>query len=162
LRRALSPAVADLVLVRLLAVRAVNFQIESSIYLQHGGRDFDLHNDYDFIAFSYSLAERMVELSWARSPGDRVRRDMPARLMLSCRGVTHFSATGRDPEMPFTEDDCLSALSFALADGSFEHTFVASSVSEAFDFSWHWLFSFMSGFTLRVAGESAHLSTHEA
>ena len=46
----------------LLAVRAANFQVESSIHFQQGGRDFDLHNDYDFIAFSYSVAERVVEL----------------------------------------------------------------------------------------------------
>jgi hypothetical protein len=143
-------------------VRAANFQVENSIYLQQGGRDFDLHNDYDFVAFSYSVAERVVELSWLRSSGDWVRRELPARLVLSCRGVSHLSATGRDPEMPFTEDDCLSELCFAVADGSFEHTFVASSAAETFDFSWHWVFSFMSGFTLRVAGETAHLSTQEA
>jgi hypothetical protein len=143
-------------------VRAANFQVEGSIYLQQGGRDFDLHNDYDFVAFSYSVAERAVELSWLRSTGDWVRRDLPARLVLSCRDVTHLSATGRDPEMPFTEDDCLHELSFAVADGSFPHPFVASSAGETFDPSWHWLFSFMSGFTLRVAGEAAHLSTHEA
>jgi hypothetical protein len=143
-------------------VRPENFRVESSIYLQQDGRDFDLHNDYDFVGFSYSVAERVVELSWLRSPGDWVRRELPARLVLSCRAITHLSATERDSEMPFTEDDCLSELGFALADGSFEHTFVASSAAEAFDTSWHWVFSFMSGFTLRVAGETAYLSTQEA
>jgi hypothetical protein len=143
-------------------VHPANFRVESSIYLQQEGRDFDLHNDYDFTGFSYSIAERVVELSWIRSPRDWVRRDMPARLILSCRGVAHLSATGRDLEMPFTEDDCLSQLSFAVADGSIEYSVVASSASATFDSSWHWLFSFMSGFTLRIAGETAHLSTQEA
>jgi hypothetical protein len=77
-------------------VCAANFRVEGSIYLQQGGRHFDLHNDCDFVAFSYSVAERVVELSWLRSPGDWVRRKLPARLVLSCRGVTHLSATGRD------------------------------------------------------------------
>ena len=143
-------------------MRAANFQIEGRIYVQQSGRDFDLHSDYDFVSFSYSVAERVVELSWLRSAGDWVRRDLPERLALSCRGVTHLSATGRDPELPFTEDDCLAELCFAVADGSFPHTFVASSAAETFDPSWHWVFSFMSGFTLRIAGEAAHLSTHEA
>jgi hypothetical protein len=142
-------------------VRPENFQVESSIYLQQDGRDFDLHGDYGFVAFSYSVAERVAELSWRLDTGDRISSDMPARLLLSCRGITHLSATGRDPEMPFTEDDCLAELSFGLADGSFDG-FVASSASETFDPSWHWLFSFMSGFTLRVAGESAYLSTQES
>ena len=143
-------------------MRPENFQVESRIYLQQDGRDFDLHGDYAFVAFSYSVAERVAELLWRLDTGDRVPADMPARLVLSCRGVTHLSASGRDPEMPFTEDDCLSELCFAVADGSFEHTFVASSASERFDPSWHWVFSFMSGFTLKVAGETAHLSTQEA
>jgi hypothetical protein len=143
-------------------VRPENFQVESSIYLQQGGRHFDLHGDYAFVAFSYSVAERVAELSWRLEAGDRIPPDMPAGLVLSCRGVTHLSATGRDPEMPFTEDDCLSELCFKVADGSFEHTFVASSAAETFDSSWHWVFSFMSGFTLRVAGDTAHLSTQEA
>jgi hypothetical protein len=81
-----------LILVRLLAVRAANFQVEGSIYLQQGGRDFDLHNDYDFVEFSYSVAECVVEFSWLRSPGDCVRGELPARLLISCRGVTHLSA----------------------------------------------------------------------
>ncbi|MDQ2948885.1 MAG: hypothetical protein M3Y27_23570 [Acidobacteriota bacterium] len=143
-------------------MRPANFQIESSTYLQQDGRDFDLHSDYDFVAFSYSVADRGVELTGRRSAGDWVRAEMPAGLMLSCRGVTHLSAAGRDPKMPFTEDDCLSDLSFAVPDGSFERSFAVSSAAEAFDPSWHWLFSFMSGFTLRVAGETAHLSAPEA
>jgi hypothetical protein len=32
-------------------------------------------------------------------------------------------------------------------------------VSDAFEPSWHWFFSFQSGFGLRIAGETAHLST---
>jgi hypothetical protein len=142
-------------------VRPANFQVEGGIYLKQGGHDFDLHNDYDFTAFSYSVADRVVELTWRRSSGDWVRGGMPAGLALSCRGVTHFSAAGRDAEMPFTEDDCLAELSFAVADGSLEG-FVGSSGSETFDPSWHWLFSFQSGFTFKIAGESAHLSTQEA
>jgi hypothetical protein len=86
-------------------VRPENFQVESSIDLQQGGRDFDLHGDYAFVAFSYSVAERVVELTWRLEIGDRIPCDMPAGLLLSCRGVTHLSATGRDAEMPFTEDE---------------------------------------------------------
>ena len=142
-------------------MRAENFQVESSVYLQQRGRDFDLHNDYIFSAFSYSVAERVLELSWTRSAGDWVRTDMPTRLTLLCHRVTHLSFVGGGLEMPFTEDDCLSSLSFAPAEG-FEVSIVASTAAAAFDSSWHWLFSFMSGFTLRVAGESAHPSAEKA
>jgi hypothetical protein len=130
--------------------------------VQQDGRDFDLHNDFDFVGFSYSVSERIVELRWVRSHGDWVHSGMPAGLILSCRGVTHLSATPRDPEMPFTEDDCLSDIGFALPKRPAEDAFAVSPAAPAFDPSWHWLFSFMSGFTLRIAGDTAQLSTQEA
>jgi hypothetical protein len=43
-------------------VRPVNFQLEGTIYLRQDGRDFDLHNDFDFIGFPYSVADRIIEL----------------------------------------------------------------------------------------------------
>ena len=135
-------------------MRPANFQIEGSIWLQKDGRDFDRHNDFLFAGFSYSIADRVVELRWGRSAG------IPASLLLSCRGVTHLSASARDPEMPFTEDDCLSGISFALPDSPLEHAFLTSYAAPV-DPAWHWLFSFMSGFTLRVAGASVDLSAQE-
>jgi hypothetical protein len=44
-------------------VRPENFQIESSICLQQDGRGFDLHGDYAFVGFSYSVTERAAKLS---------------------------------------------------------------------------------------------------
>ena len=154
---------ADLGLVRLLyAVHLANFQFECSIYLQQEGRDFDLHNDFSFIGFSYSVTDRLAELRWKRSTGDWVRAEVPAALVLTYRGMTHLSVCARDPKIPFSEDDCLSQISFVLPESPLEDAFQVSPAAPAFDTSWHWLFSFMSGFTLRLASESAELSTPKA
>lgn len=139
-------------------MRPLNFQLEGTIYLRQDDRDFDLHNDFDFIGFSYSIADRVVELRWRRSSGEWVHQGMPQGLLLSCRGVAHVSATARDPEMPFTEDDCLAQICFALPECPVEDAFTTSPSAQSFDPAWHWLFTFMSGFSVRVAGESAQLS----
>jgi hypothetical protein len=125
-------------------------------------RDFDLHNNFNFVGFSYSVAERVTELRWVRSSGDWVHSGIPAALVLFCRGVTQLSATARDPEMPFTEDDCLSEICFILPQDAVEDAFAVSPAAPTIDPLWHWLFSFMSGFTLRIAGETAYLSAQEA
>lgn len=132
-----------------------NFQTQGSIYFQHGGLDLDLHNNYDFVGFRYSIAERSIDMEWVRSSGDWVDPRAPAQLFLSLRGIAHLSAVARDPEMPFTEDDCLSSLCFLDPDMAVEYAFVSDDA----DPSWHWFFLFQSGFGLRVAGETAHLST---
>ena len=143
-------------------MRPENFQTDGTICLHHADQDLDLHNDYNFVGLSYDVGERAVELQWRRSTGDWVQDGLPAALRLACRGVTHFSATPRDPEMPFTEDDCLSDLSFALPREPDDAAFSLSPATAGFDGSWHWVFSFMSGFSVRVAAESAHLSTNVA
>ena len=55
--------------------------------------EFDLHNDFDFVGFSYSVSERVAELRWVRPHGEWVHSGMPASLGLSCQGVANLSAT---------------------------------------------------------------------
>lgn len=86
-----------------------DFSIKDGIYLVHGGHCLDLHNDYDFTGVVYSVAERQVTLKWMRGGGDWVRASLPAELELVFEGVSRFQVMPRDPEMPFTEDDCLSS-----------------------------------------------------
>lgn len=138
-------------------MRPENFQVDDSIYFQHGGFDLDLHNNYDFVGFTYSVAERLVEMRWHRGTSDWVDTRPPARLLLRLHGITHFSASPRDPEMPFTEDDCLSGISFLAPEPPEPEGVTSNGVNS----SWHWVFSFQSGFSLRLAGERAHLSTQE-
>jgi hypothetical protein len=85
------------------------FSIKDAIYLVHGVHCLDLHNDYDFTGVVYSVAERRVTLKWRRGAGDWVRACLPAEVELLFEDVSRFQVMPRDPEMPFTEDDCLSS-----------------------------------------------------
>lgn len=84
-----------------------HFTIKKSIYLLAGGEELDLHNNYDFVGLDYSIAERVLVLRWVRSPGDLVSLDSPSEVELEYRDVARFEFRPRDPEMPFTADDCL-------------------------------------------------------
>lgn len=96
-------------------------------------------------------------MRWRRGMDDWVDTRAPARLFLQLHGISHFSASARDPEIPFTEDDCLAGISFLASDSCESEGVITNGVNS----SWHWIFSFQSGFSLRLAGESAHLSTEQ-
>jgi hypothetical protein len=72
-------------------------------------------------------------------------------LVVEFRGVTHFSATPRDSELPFSEDTCLSSV------GGVEPSDPTLSVYSDVPAGWHHVFAFMSGFVLRIGAESVCL-----
>lgn len=84
-----------------------HFTLKNSIYLIAGGEELDLHNNYDFVGLDYSIADRVLILRWLLSPGDWVTLNSPSEVELEYRDVARFEFRPRDPEMPFTEDDCL-------------------------------------------------------
>jgi hypothetical protein len=139
-------------------MRCENFEVKDNIYLRHGGFDLDLHNNYDFVGFTYSVTDRLVEMRWSRGTGEWVDLRAPAKLRLQLRGVSHMSAAPRDLQMPFTEDDCLSDIAFVESAQTNDELFT----TEKRDPSWHWVFLFQSAFAIRIGGESAYLSTEQA
>mgnify|MGYP000588380329 CR=1 FL=1 len=85
-----------------------DFTIKDGIYLVSGEGTFDLHNNYDMTEITYSVAERRATLTWVRSTGDWVPETEPLQLQLEFHGVSCFRFMPRDPQLPFTEDHCLS------------------------------------------------------
>jgi hypothetical protein len=88
------------------------FHLDDVIALVAGTAYFDLHNNFDFVGYEYRPTEKKARFDWVRSDGDWVPEGLPARLALLFEGVSNFAAKRRDDEMPFTEDDCLSSISF--------------------------------------------------
>ncbi len=84
------------------------FKFEGGIRIHVEGAFHDLHNDFDFAGFNYCIRSRVVTLRWIRSSGDWVKEEEPAEIQLEYHNVARFEFRARDPEMPFTEDDCLA------------------------------------------------------
>jgi hypothetical protein len=120
------------------------------IYLHTDSESLDLHNRFDFVGFTYDSTACTVRLRWRASEqaSDGRRRS----LLVEMRGVTHLSATPRDPEMPFSEDTCLSAVG-GIAPSDPTTDGVYSDVPPG----WHHVFTFMSRFVLRVGADSVCL-----
>lgn len=121
-----------------------------SIYLETDRESFDLHNCFHFVGFDYDVSSRTLRLRWAPSahapPGQR------RSIVVTFCQVTHFSAEPRDPETPFTEDDCLEGI-YSTIPGAGSPAYLDAGTEPPSDSPY--IFCFMSGFSLRVLGESA-------
>ena len=119
------------------------------IYLHAGSESFDLHNCFDFVAFTYEPSSQVARLRWI--PNGYGSVPQTRSLVVEFRGVTHFSATPRDSELPFSEDTCLSSV------GGVEPSDPTLSVYSDVPAGWHHVFAFISGFVLRIGAESVCL-----
>lgn len=104
--------------------------------------ELDLHHNFDFVSVEYSIDDRSVGLHWRRGSGDWIPAKASREVRLTYSDVTRFEFRPRDPEMPFTEDDCLSDAGFWTdadwADGVF-------TTDADIDPKWLRAFEFQSG-----------------
>ncbi|MEQ3515644.1 hypothetical protein ABMY35_20190 [Pseudoalteromonas sp. BZB3] len=129
-----------------------NFSWTGSIHLKHDSTVYDLHNDYDFIKFSYDVEKRLIVLEWRKGKYDWVKSELPTTLLLSLFNVEHFGFQPRSSERSFNEDDCLSSFGYLSDDEWCEGQFWVDGDP---DDSWHWSLEFESGAELIVSAESA-------
>jgi hypothetical protein len=124
------------------------------IYLHAGSESFDLHNSFDFVAFTYEPSSQVARLRWISNGYGSMPQSRS--LTVEFRGVTHFSATPRDPELPFSEDTC-----FAEVGGVAPSDPTVAGVYSDVPSGWHHVFTFMSGFVLRIGAESVCLLAND-
>ena len=129
-----------------------DFTIKDAIYLVSGEYMLDLHNNYDMTEIKYSVAERRATLTWVRSAGDWVPAAEPWQLQLEFLGVSCFRFMPRDPQMPFTEDHCLSSAGYWTDEDWCDGIMLCEAEPEA-----HWLraFQFQSGAIVAIAADEA-------
>jgi hypothetical protein len=120
------------------------------IYLYTESESFDLHNCFDFVGFTYNVAKRIVTLRWI--PNQYASPEQRHRLVVEMRGVSHLSSSARDPELPFSEDACLTSVGLIPPSAP-----MLDSVQENAPPDWHHVFAFTSGFMLRIGAESVCL-----
>ena len=128
------------------------FTIMEWIYLVSGENTLDLHNNYVFSEITYSVAERSVALTWFRRNGDWVHAIEPLQVQLEFLGVSCFRFMPRDPEMPFTEDDCLSSAGYWTDEDWCDGVMICEAASET---EWLRAFHFQSGATVAIAADEA-------
>ena len=129
-----------------------DFTIKDAIYLVSGEDTLDLHNDYDITEITYSIAERRATLTWVRSSGDWVPATEPLQLQLEFHGVSCFRFMPRDPQIPFTEDNCLSSAGYWTDEDWCDGVMICKADPET---DWLRAFHFQSGATVAIAADEA-------
>ena len=132
-----------------------NFEIVDGIYLVQKGYELDLHNNFDFKGFGYSIEKRSLVLNWARSKGEWVSSGTPSSLVIEFQGVSEFRFLPRDSRTPFSEDDCLNSFGYWVDEDWAEGVILVEPNQKSES---HWLtaMDFMSGAVLAVQSESAN------
>ena len=126
-----------------------NFTIRLGIELNQGEYSLDLHNNLEFVGCDYSVKDRTLTVRWEKGQGDWVPADTPQLVEIIFKQVSEYRFMPRDPEMPFTEDDCLVAVG-AWHDGIYD-----KSEDTELDLSEFVAFEFHSGAIIIVKAEEA-------
>lgn len=134
----------------------LNFAIKGRIYFVINEKELDIHNDYDCAGFNYDFQKRQIIVTWNKSMGDWVPKNIPSSLELFLNGVSILKTKERDSEMPFSEDICVEEMGFAYHDIHSNHLkdCLAEVEGDGFDLFCIW---FQSGFGLYVTATSAEL-----
>lgn len=126
------------------------FTIDSAAVVV-GEAYYDLHAYYAFSGLSYDIDARVVELKWIVRVENYVPEGSPRSITLIMSDVSFFAASPRNPIHGYGEDDCLGLSQFVDADviQSFGADVIGADRP-------HYMFSFMSEFTLRVYAAEVH------
>ena len=135
-------------------MKGVNFYCAESHEVVVEGLHLDVHNCFDFRSFHRDVTNRMLELKWRRSEGSWVDAALPKYLSILFFDVFHMSVKPRDPEMPFTEDDCLESFGYDADEECADGHMPADSRMLVED-DWRWSFLFQSGEEIIVGADSA-------
>lgn len=132
-----------------------DFEITQGNYLVQPPHELDLHNNFDFLGFDYSVEHRTLLLRWRRSLGEWVASSAPASATIEFREVSEFRFQARDSAMPFTEDDCVNTFGY-WTDEDWADGVIVVEASQQPDPRWLAAVEFMSGAVIAVQAASAH------
>jgi hypothetical protein len=131
-----------------------NYEIVDGIYLVQAEKELDLHNNFNFSGFNYSITERKLELNWIRSEGDWVSCDTPQSVRVTFTQVSEFRFMPREQGAPFTEDDCINSIGYWV-DEDWAEGVIMAEPGQKVEPQWLTAVDFMSGALLAVQAESA-------
>ncbi|GAA4296174.1 hypothetical protein [Nibribacter koreensis] len=131
-----------------------NFEIEDSIALRYANQYLDLHNDYDFTDFKYSVSSQIFEMSWTPIQSISTVTNPVTGLKLRFEEVDFLKIQERDNEMPYSEDTCIDIIGFLPQEmREVMDSFGAKPDYENDDMVFH----FRGGQTIKIYAESVEL-----
>ena len=89
-----------------------NFILYQNYAIHYNETHLDLHNNFDFVGFSFDGIKRELKLNWVGTQAEWVLEDNPSKLTISIENVEYLKILPREDGVPFTEDSCLSDFTY--------------------------------------------------
>ncbi len=134
-------------------MKLVNFSLyhePHSIEIEAMLTSWDLHNVADFTGFTFTPIARRFEMNWRIDPRYALREYPAEEFQIVFREVSRLEISASDPDLPFEEEACLSAVS-RLRPEDVMVPYPKFILGEQFDL----LFEFQSGRRIRVGAAEA-------
>ena len=127
-----------------------NFILYQNHAIHFDNKHLDLHNNFDFEEFSYNIERRQLRLKWKGTKADWVPDDNPSKVVITIYEVEFLKIVPRANEMPFSEDTCLSDLTYysSCERNQDECVYEQKTPTENDDI----IFKFQSGQVIRTKG----------
>ena len=78
-----------------------NFILYQNYTIHCNDKHLDLHNNFDFIGFSFDGIKRELKLNWAGIKGERVQEDNPSKFTITIDNVEYLKILPREDGVPF-------------------------------------------------------------
>jgi hypothetical protein len=128
-----------------------DFELED-IEIIVGEQVYDLHNNYKFQGFTFDVNSRELTLNWVCGIGEWIPKGSPSKITISASEVSFLSVSPRKQDAPYSEDDCLNCVMVVEHNQNTEDCYsISNPVAEEL----HYVFEFMSGFSIRVQANEA-------
>jgi len=88
-----------------------NFNILDNYAIEITGRLIDLHNNFDFVAFNYNVADKEIDLHWKKSSSEWVNKNELSSLVLIHTGVDFLRVIEQDNSI-YDNDSRLGEITF--------------------------------------------------
>jgi len=75
------------------------FTFKNGYLLATRGKEYDIHNDYEWVECSFDSEEACVQVFLRRCGGEWASKSQPASFELLFRGVTRFISKESDPQL---------------------------------------------------------------
>jgi hypothetical protein len=143
-------------------MKLINFDLERpfvAISLKGLGHEWDLHNFADFLGLRFDAADNSLSMTWDASSHEGNPWGEPENTAKGCQlifcNVTFLQMSGRDNEIPLSEDLCLSSVSKVIPNTTEYRCRDDWGEGEEFNL----LFEFHSERSLEIGAESVELQS---
>ena len=141
-----------------ITMELLNFKIgDDYISVIKDGIYMDLHNSFDFVGYSYTVAQKELQLIFQRSSEEWALNEVYAKLVFLFREVRFLKIREGDSSEYPDDEQCLAEIGFSTVDMRDDmDSFLASN---EFKSDYDMIFNFIPGQSIKIHSKEVLLET---